>query len=42
MKRDTPPGWTSVLTEGVTIRSPPCKGALFWGTLRRKIGQRGG
>lgn len=29
VKRDTPPGWTAVLTEGVTIRSPPCKGVPY-------------
>ena len=33
VKRDTPPGWTAVLTGGITIRSPlarvPCFGAPY-------------
>ena len=42
VKRDTPPGWTAVLTEGVTIRSPLARVPYFGASLRREIGQRGG
>lgn len=33
VKRDTPPGWTAVLTEGRTNSFTPCKDALLWGPL---------
>lgn len=41
VKRDTPPGWTAVLTEGVTIRSPLARVPCFGAPLRRKIGKQG-
>lgn len=38
VKRDTPPGWTAVLTEGGTIRSPLARVPYFGAPYVVKLG----